>query len=102
MPAIKVDPPPVNMSIVDTRTGMPTRPFVEFMHRLWKRTGGGQDSIDALDSTNAYPFFRPSGPQDPEDRQPSFVMQPSGASQGAIDEAVNNLASLVAARAPQI
>lgn len=101
MPAIKVDPPPVNMSIVDTRTGMPTRPFVEFMHRLWKRTGGEQDAIDALDSTNAYPFFRPAGPTDPEDRQPSFIMQPSGASQGAIDEAVSSLASLVAARAPQ-
>lgn len=101
MPAIKVDPPPVNMSIVDTRTGMPTRPFVEFMHRLWKRTGGEQDAIDVLDSTNAYPFFRPAGPQDPEDRQPSFVMQQSGASQGAIDEAVNNLAALVSARAPQ-
>lgn len=101
MPAIKVDPPPVNMSIVDTRTGMPTRPFVEFMHRLWKRTGGEQDAIDSLDSTNAYPFFRPAGPQDPEDRQPSFVMQQAGASQVAIDEAVNNLSAMVAARAPQ-
>ena len=101
MPAIKVDPPPVNMSIVDLRTGRPTRPFVEFMHRLWKRTGGEQDAIDVLDSTNAYPFFRPAGPTDPEDRQPSFVMQQSGASHGAIDEAVNNLAALVAARAPQ-
>ena len=101
MPAIKVDPPPVNMSIVDLRTGKPTRTFVEFMHRLWKRTGGEDDAVDNLDTSNAYPFFKTSTPQDPEDRQPSFMVQQTGAGQEAIDEAVNNLASLVAARAPQ-
>jgi len=123
MPAIKVDPPPVNMSIVDLRTGKPTKPFVDFMHRLWKRTGGEQDAIDNLDSTNAYPFFRPAGPQDPEDRQPSFVMQKNGASreeveevvnsalayssasqrasQAMVDEAISNLSAMIAGNAPR-
>lgn len=89
MPAIKVDPPPINMGIVDLNTGKPTRPFVEFMHRLWKRTGGEQDAIDLLDSTNAYPFFRPAGPQDVD------------AAESSIDLAVNNLAALVSAKAPE-
>ena len=40
MAGIKVDPPPVNMQIIDMKTGRPTRPFIEFLHRIWKRTGG--------------------------------------------------------------
>ena len=101
MAGVRVDPPPINIGIVDIRTGKPTAPFIEFMHRLWKRSGGSQDAIDVLDSTNAYPFFRPAGPNDPEDRQPSFVVQQQGASQEAINEAMNNLAALITTKAPE-
>ena len=46
MAGIKVDPPPVNMQIIDMKTGRPTRPFIEFLHRIWKRTGG-DDAVSA-------------------------------------------------------
>ena len=101
MAGIKVDPPPVNMQIIDMKTGRPTRPFIEFLHRIWKRTGGEQDSISELDSANAYPFFRPAGPVDPEDRQPSFIVQPQSNSQAHVDEAMDKLAALVIAKAPE-
>jgi hypothetical protein len=101
MAGIKVDPPPVNMQIIDMKTGRPTRPFIEFLHRIWKRTGGEQDAIGDLESTNAYPFFRPAGPVDPEDRQPSFIVQPQSNSQAHVDEAMDKLAALVIAKAPE-
>ena len=101
MAGIKVDPPPVNMQIIDMKTGRPTRPFIEFLHRIWKRTGGEQDAIGDLESTNAYPFFRPAGPIGPEDRQPSFIVQPQSNSQAHVDEAMDKLAALVIAKAPE-
>jgi len=84
MAGIKVDPPPVNMQIIDMKTGRPTRPFIEFMHRVWQRTGGEVDAIDDLDVTNSYPVFKPTS-----------------ASEEQINEAIQNLSALVHAKAPQ-
>ena len=83
MAKIKVDPPPVNMQIIDMKTGRPTRPFIEFMHRLWQRTGGEVDAIDDLDVTNSY------------------LEGQKGASEEQINEAIQNLSALVHAKAPQ-
>lgn len=43
MSVTKVDPPPINLPVVDPKSGMPSRPFIEFLHRMWKRTGGEFD-----------------------------------------------------------
>jgi phosphoglycerate dehydrogenase-like enzyme len=83
MAGIKVDPPPVNMQIIDMKTGRPTRPFIEFMHRLWQRTGGEVDAIEDLDVTNIY------------------LEREKGASEEQINEAIQNLSALVHAKAPQ-
>lgn len=101
MVGVKVDPPPVNMSIVDTKTGMPTRPFIEFMHRLWQRTGGENDAVENLDVSNSYPFFKPTNAGDSEIGQPSFLEGQKGASEEQINEAIQNLSALVHAKAPQ-
>ena len=101
MAKIKVDPPPVNMQIIDMKTGRPTRPFIEFMHRLWQRTGGEVDAIDDLDVTNSYPVFKPTSASDAEIGQPSFLEGQKGASEEQINEAIQNLSALVHAKAPQ-
>ena len=82
MAGIKVDPPPVNMQIIDMKTGRPTRPFIEFMHRVWQRTGGEVDAIEDLDVTK-------------------FLEGQKGASEEQINEAIQNLSALVHAKAPQ-
>lgn len=48
MAGVKVDQPPLSTAIVDTRTGLATREFVNFIHRLWIRTGGNDDSSDYI------------------------------------------------------
>ena len=101
MAKIKVDPPPVNMQIIDMKTGRPTRPFIEFMHRLWQRTGGEVDAIEDLDVTNSYPVFKPTSASDAEIGQPSFLEGQKGASEEQINEAIQNLSALVHAKAPQ-
>ena len=101
MAGIKVDPPPVNMQIIDMKTGRPTRPFIEFMHRLWQRTGGEVDAIEDLDVTNSYPVFKPTSASDAEMGQPSFLEGQKGASEEQINEAIQNLSALVHAKAPQ-
>jgi len=101
MAGIKVDPPPVNMQIIDMKTGRPTRPFIEFMHRLWQRTGGEVDAIEDLDVTNSYPVFKPTSASDAEIGQPSFLEGQKGASEEQINEAIQNLSALVHAKAPQ-
>jgi len=101
MAGIKVDPPPVNMQIIDMKTGRPTRPFIEFMHRVWKRTGGEVDAIEDLDVTNSYPVFKPTSASDAEIGQPSFLEGQKGASEEKINEAIQNLSALVHAKAPQ-
>ena len=101
MAEVNVSPPPISTSIVDPKTGMPTRPFIEFMHRLWKRTGGDQDTISDLDVTNAYPFFSTAPPTDPENRQPSFAIPERNNNQEAIDRAIGDVTALVIAQAPQ-
>jgi len=101
MAGIKVDPPPVNMQIIDMKTGRPTRPFIEFMHRVWQRTGGEVDAIDDLDVTNSYPVFKPTSASDAEIGQPSFLEGQKGASEEQINEAIQNLSALVHAKAPQ-
>ena len=101
MAEVNVSPPPISTSIVDPKTGMPTRPFIEFMHRLWKRTGGDQDAINDLDVTNAYTFFSTAPPTDPENRQPSFAIPERNNNQEAIDRATGDVTALVIAQAPQ-
>ena len=101
MAKIKVDPPPVNMQIIDMKTGRPTRPFIEFLHRIWKRTGGEVDAIEDLDVTNSYPVFKPTSASDAEIGQPSFLEGQKGASEEQINEAIQNLSALVHAKAPQ-
>jgi len=101
MAGIKVDPPPVNMQIIDMKTGRPTRPFIEFLHRIWKRTGGEVDAIEDLDVTNSYPVFKPTSASDAEIGQPSFLEGQKGASEEQINEAIQNLSALVHAKAPQ-
>lgn len=101
MAGVSVDPPPINHPIVDTRTGKPTRPFVEFLHRMWKRTGGEQDAIEAQENLNAFTLFNPGGPYDPEsDQVAALSLNGSGGSPEQLEEAMNDLAAMIAAQAP--
>lgn len=42
---VKVSPPPITSPVTDSR-GMPTRSFVDFIYRLWERTGGNTDKTE--------------------------------------------------------
>lgn len=44
----KVNPPPINVPVVDPRSGMPTRALTDFLGSLWRRTGGNDDEVDAI------------------------------------------------------
>ncbi|MGM0614766.1 MAG: hypothetical protein ACQES7_04305 [Pseudomonadota bacterium] len=44
MAGIKVDHPPITFALVDPKTGRPTRAMVEFLHKMWLRTGGNDDN----------------------------------------------------------
>lgn len=103
MAGTKVSPPPINTQIVDPVTGIPTRPFVEFVRQIWERTGGSNDDIDDLDLTNAYPVFRPAGPVDPEDSQPTFLFLHTAGTNSAEDmqPSFETVTALVQANAPE-
>ncbi len=47
MAGVKVDPPPLAVQVVDSK-GYPTRALTEFLHRLWLRTGGNDDTGDYI------------------------------------------------------
>ncbi len=48
MAGVKVDPPPLVTPVVDIKTGYPTRALSDFLHRLWLRTGGNDDTSDYI------------------------------------------------------
>lgn len=48
MAGVNVSPPPLNTPLIDLRTGMPTPAMVDFIHKIWLRTGGTDDNDDFL------------------------------------------------------
>jgi hypothetical protein len=43
-----VDPPELSGQLFDLKTGMATRNFLVFLHRLWKRSGGNDDNAETM------------------------------------------------------
>lgn len=94
MPGISVDQPPLNTQIVDPATGYPTRAFVDFIHRMWKRSGGNDDASDFILKmlTGArFPNPKPAELVEGEQQQIAQLSYPSNASQ-AEQVASNSLA----------
>ena len=93
MPGISVDPPPLNTRVIDPATGYPTRAFVDFMHRMWVRSGGNDDASDFILKTLVgarYPNQKPAEMVE-SDQQITQLSYPSNASQ-AEQSASNALA----------
>lgn len=94
MPGIKVDQPPLNTQIVDPITGYPTRAFVDFIHRMWVRSGGADDAGDFILKTLVgarYPNPRPAEVTESEQQNITQLSYPSNAGQ-AEQSASNALA----------
>jgi hypothetical protein len=94
VPGISVDQPPLNTQIVDPVTGYPTRAFVDFIHRMWKRSGGNDDASDFILKTligARYPNPRPPEIAIDEQNGLDQLSFPSNASQ-AEQSASNALA----------
>lgn len=97
MAGTRVDPPPLNVAVVDGR-GFPTSALRDFLHRLWIRTGGSDDELNTvlrLMTSGAYPSSNEGEIQASEQEVMQFNLSGSGV--GALGEELGSLQALVQA-----
>jgi len=99
MAGTRVDPPPLNVAVVDGR-GFPTPPLRDFLHRLWIRTGGHDNELTTLMSILTNGGYL-AGQGQSEERVEQDVVQLSlqGSGASALREEIGSLLGLMQAQA---